>query len=117
MDTLLLKECRFLCAIGVSEEERSRKQNVIIDVEFPADTAKAAASDRIADTVDYFAVYETVKEVVETGEYHLVEALGEAVARRVLERFPVSEVTLTIRKTQPMEGKGAWAGIRMTRAR
>lgn len=117
MDTLILKECRFLSAIGITPEERAEKQEVIIDVEFPADTAKAVVSDAIADTVDYFSVYEAVKELVETREFNLVEAMGEALARRIFEKFPVSEVTLTVRKTKPMEGKGAWAGIRMTRQR
>jgi dihydroneopterin aldolase len=117
MDTLILKECRFLSAIGITPEERAQKQEVIIDVEFPTDTGKAAASDRIEDTVDYFAVYEAMKELVESQEFNLVEAMGEAIARRIFERFPVSEVTLTVRKTKPMEGRGAWAGVRMTRTR
>ena len=118
MDTLILKECRFDCAIGVTAEERAQKQPVIIDIELLADTARSAGSDLLADTIDYLQVHEAVKECVESKEYNLVEAMGESVAHMIFAKFPVNEVTLTLRKTKPMEKRnGAWAGIRMTRKR
>ena|SRR6185295_8029365 len=118
MDTLILKKCRFECAIGVTAEERAERQPVIIDVELIADTTKSAKSDVLADTVDYLKIHQAVKELVEGKEFNLVEAMGEQIAQMIFLTFPVNEVTLTVRKTKPMEKRnGAWAGIRMTRKR
>ncbi len=117
MDTLILKGCRFSCAIGVTKEERALRQPIVMDIELTVDTARATESDAIADTTDYLAVYEKVKALAEGEEVNLVETLGERVSRMIFASFPVSTLTLTIQKIRPMEGKGDWAGIRLERSR
>ena len=44
---------RVECIVGIWEWERRVKQTVIIDLEMAADIRRAAASDRIDDTIDY----------------------------------------------------------------
>lgn len=81
---------------GVTEEERASGQTFLYDVRF--EISDAALSDRIEDTVDYVAVAETVREVSDTRDFHLLEALAAAVADAVAERFAVERVRIRVRK-------------------
>ena len=118
MDTLILKECRFDCYIGIYPKERRTKQPIIIDVEIALDIRKAARSDSMKDTLDYRAVHAAMKEHIENSEYKLIETLAERLANLVLKKFRVRSVTLLLRKPAPMQKRrGAWAGLKITRSR
>jgi dihydroneopterin aldolase len=81
---------------GADEEERARGQMFLYDVRL--EVADAARSDRLADTVDYVAVAELVKDVSDGKQYHLLEALSSAVADAIIERFSVERVRVRVRK-------------------
>ena len=49
----LHKDLRIETIIGIFDWERKVKQEVSIDMEFPFDCKKAAATDSIKDTTDY----------------------------------------------------------------
>ncbi len=118
MDTLILKECRFDCSIGIFPNERRTKQPLIVDVELGVDVRKAARSGVMKDAVDYRAVHALMKQRIEKNTSFLIETLAEDLARQILKAFPVRRVTLLLRKQKPMQKrKGAWAGVRITRSR
>ena len=54
-DIIYIKDLRVKTIIGIFDWERKVKQEVSIDLEFPFDCKKAAATDSIEDTVDYKA--------------------------------------------------------------
>jgi dihydroneopterin aldolase len=49
--------------------------------------------------------------------HKLVEALGDRIARAVLEKFQVEAVTVTVRKPTPIAGVLQYAGVRIRRTR
>ena len=55
-DIIYIKDLRVKTIIGIFDWERKVKQEVSIDLEFPFDCKKAAASDSIEDTVDYKSI-------------------------------------------------------------
>ena len=81
---------------GADEAERERGQTFLFDVRL--EVADVARSDRLADTVDYVAVAELVKDVSDGRRYHLLEALSSDVADAVVERFSVEGVRVRVRK-------------------
>jgi dihydroneopterin aldolase len=89
---------------GVLEEERRDGQEFLYDISL--DVGDAGASDRIEDAVDYREVADCVREVSDSRSFNLIEALAQAVADALLERFPVSSVRVRVRKTSP-SGVGA----------
>lgn len=118
MDTLILKDCRFDCIVGVFPGERKTKQPILIDAELSLDIRKAAGSDSMKDALDYRAVHALMKEHLEKSEYFLIEAMAENLAQAILMKFPVSSVTLLVKKPKPMQKRrGAWAGVKITRSR
>lgn len=84
MDKIHIRDILLRCIIGVNDDERREKQDVVISVTLHADLSKAGASDDFADTVDYKAVKQRIVALVEKSSYYLVEALAEAIARECL---------------------------------
>lgn len=93
---------------GADEEERARGQTFLYDVRL--EVADAARSDRLADTVDYVAVAELVKDISNGRQYHLLEALSSAIADAIVERFSVERVRVRVRKpaARPAGLRVAW---------
>lgn len=104
-DRITLRGMRFLGRHGVTLEERMEPQPIEVDVELRVDLARSEASDELADTVDYSAVYGEVAAIVEGQSFRLLEALAGAIARAVLGGHPVREVEIRVRKPKaPLPG-------------
>jgi FolB domain-containing protein len=106
MDTIFLHGCAFLCNIGAEEEERNEKQKLLIDVELAIDAAVSARSKNLSDTVNYSEVYDVVKNIVENGEYILVEELAEKIAQECLKKFNSPHILVRIKKPRISENRG-----------
>ncbi len=97
-DCLFLRGLSIECIIGFIEWERRIKQTVVIDLELPLDCRRAAASDDVADTLDYKKLAKRVIAFVEASEFKLVETLAQRTALLVLEEFGVEWIRLTLNK-------------------
>ena len=102
MDRIIIKDAGFSCSIGVSEKERSRKQEIIIDVELYLSTKKAAMADSVKETVNYSEVYDLLKDIVEKNNCRLIEALAENIAKGILDRFHIKKVIVRVRKPEAL---------------
>ena len=116
MDTILIEGLAVRCIIGVGEEERREKQDVLIDIALGHDARPAGRSDRLEDAVDYRAIKRRVVALAESSQYHLVEALAERIAAICLEDPRVLEAQVTVRKPSAFRTARS-AGVRITRAR
>ena len=116
-DTILLEGIQVPAALGVTAAERRLRRPVRLDlaVEVPVD--KAGRTDRIGDTLHYKHIFDVVEDVASNQEHKLVEALGDRIARAVLEKFGADAVTVTVRKPTPMAGVIQYAGVRLRRTR
>ena len=84
---------------GVGSAERNVEQEFLIEAVMTFDAAKAGTSDRLADTLDYSAVRDKIRDVIEGPSRYLIEALAEDIAKRILEDKRIKSVEITIRKT------------------
>lgn len=107
MDIVFLRDLRVDTIIGVYDWERKIRQTVSLDLEFAADVARAAASDAIADAVDYKAVAKRLIEFISQSQFQLVETLAERVAALVLQEFPVPWVKVSLSKPGAIRGSQA----------
>ena len=62
MGTTGLKDLRVDCIVGIYPHERAVPQTVLLDIEIDYDFAAPAASDAIADAVDYDDVAASVEK-------------------------------------------------------
>lgn len=104
MDTIFLHELGIETIIGIYDWERTTPQTVSIDLEMGWDTARAAASDDIADALDYKAVSKRLIEFVGESRYQLVETLAERIAGIVLDEFGVPWVRVALHKPGAVRG-------------
>lgn len=98
MDTILIKDLVARCIIGVGEEERREKQDVLINIALSADLRVPGKTDRLEDSIDYRALKKRVVQMAEGSSYHLVEALAERIAEICLEDPKVVEARITVEK-------------------
>lgn len=98
MNSVYIKGLRAQAVIGVYDWERLVRQPLVIDLEMASDTARAAATDAIADALDYAAISQRVLALVEGSEYQLLETLADAVATMVMREFSVPWLRLRLGK-------------------
>lgn len=115
-DFIFLRHLEIETVIGIWEWERRIRQSVHLDLEMGADIPRAAAGDRIEDTLNYKAVAKRVQEFVGGSSYQLVETLAEKVAALVLEEFNVPWIRVTVNKPGAIRGaRDVGVSIRRTR--
>lgn len=86
---------------GLLPEEQLRAQPFEIDLRIEADLTKAAATDRVEDTVDYADVCQQVALAAQERSYRTLERLCSAVADRLLDRYAADSVTVKAAKPEP----------------
>ena len=117
-DCVSIRDLSVSAVIGVHNWERETEQTLIFSVDLVPATAylrRAAATDDLADALDYSAVASTITAVVRDGKFHLIETAAERVAERLLADFPVSWLRLEVRK--PIANASYTATITIERAR
>jgi dihydroneopterin aldolase len=119
VDRIVLTNMTFLARHGVEPREKLEPQRFEVDVELQADLQPAGLEDDLTRTVDYAGVYVTVRQIVESTTYNLIEALAEAIAHELLrEHERLSEVLVRIRKPEVrLGGPLAHASVEIRRRR
>jgi len=102
---------------GARPYEKEAGQRLEVDLELDPTDDRAEKSDRLADAVDYDALYTTLREVVEQRSYHLLETLAGAAAEEILLRFKVRRVKVRISKQNLGWTTGGRAVIEVERKR
>jgi len=116
---ILLANMAFQARHGVHDWEKVQPQRFEVDVELGLDLQPSALEDDLIRTVDYGPVYDTVRQVVESTTYNLLEALAEAICHELLASQPlVEEVTVRVRKPEVrLGGPLEYAGVEVRRRR
>lgn len=116
MDRILIHDLLVRCILGVNDEERREKQDVVINVALSADLSRPGKSDRFGDTVDYRAIKKRIVALAENSRYHLIEALADAVAGICLEHPAIAEVQVRVEKPSALRFARS-VGVEMNRKR
>ena len=101
IDKIIISGLRVFGHHGVTEDERDRGQDFLIDVEISADLTRASSSDSIGDTLDYSGVVKEVQRIVSFERFHLLEALANRIADAALENTIALSVVVRIVKPEP----------------
>lgn len=116
MDRVFIEALEIECVIGIYDWERKIKQSVILDMEMAFDNRKPAASDDIADTLDYKAISKRLIQFVSESSFGLVETLAERCCALVLEEFNTNHITLKLSKPGAVRGAKA-VGVILERSK
>jgi FolB domain-containing protein len=98
MDHILVKDLLVRGVIGITERERERPQDILVNLIIFTDTLRAAESDHIDDCVDYSKIAKKIVAHVEKNQRYTVEALAADVAALCLEEKGVEGVRVRVEK-------------------
>ncbi len=98
MDRIVIEDLLLRCIVGVNPEERTKLQDVNLQVTLYADLRRAGRSDDLADTIDYKGLKGDIRALVEGSAYLLIERLAHEVARLCLRRPGVERVQVRVEK-------------------
>ena len=115
---IIVQGIQFSGHCGVSPDERSKAQPLLVDLEVDCDNDLSTKTDRIHDTIDYAEMVDRVIDIGTQHHYCLVEALAERITQTLLDEFPALSVRIWLRKTTPpLTAKVDSVGIRLHRVR
>ena len=116
MDQILIIDLLARGVIGITDRERARPQNILINAVLFTDTSRAAQTDNIADCVDYSKVAKKLLAHTEVAARHTVEALVNDLARLCLEESGVQGVRIRVEKPGAVRFAGS-VGVEIERFR
>lgn len=104
MDKLRLKGLEFYGRHGTELWEKQNGCRFRVDLELGADFSRAAATDRLQETLDYRVIYSRARHVVEGESHNLIEKIAGRLVDEMFRTFSVEEVTVRVAKTEARIG-------------
>ena len=99
--TVKVRNVEFQGAHGASAAERKSPRRFQVDVDLTFPITRAAASDRLADTINFQDVCALLVEVGTSGSRRLLEAVAGAMVDALRARWPFASIELELRKLHP----------------
>ncbi len=115
VDQIHIKDLLCRAIIGTLPEERVQKQDVIINITLFSDHT-AAASDDLADAIDYRDIINPTIKLVETAEFFLIEKLALEILKLCFTDGRVERAIVTVEKPRAVP-YAASAGVTVDRTR
>ena len=97
-DRIRIRDLHLRTIIGINDEERRARQDVLINIELRADTHAAGVSDDIEDAVNYRTITKRIINLVEDSQFYLVEKLAAEIASICLENARVERAIVRVEK-------------------
>ena len=101
MDKIIIKGAKFDLHLGVTEEERKTKQQILVDVTLFFDITAAVSMDDIEKSINYSHVSKRINTIL-AKEYKLIETVAETIAQEILTAFPAHKVKICVKKPQAL---------------
>ncbi len=103
---------------GVFDVEKRTGQRFVVDLVLGLDTRAAAASDDLADTVNYGSLVDEVKAAVEGDPVDLIETVVQRIADACLSDSRVEWARVTLHKPDaPIDATFSDVALTITRTR
>ncbi len=115
-DRIEIKDLLVRGIVGLNENERRKRQDILVNLMLVTDIRTAAAADDIEGACNYRSVSKSIIRMVEASSYFTVEKLATEIAHLILEQHPVEEVTVSVEKPGALRFARS-VGVTITRNR
>jgi 7,8-dihydroneopterin aldolase/epimerase/oxygenase len=113
-DSVFVRGLEFEGNHGYTAAERRGTRRFRVNLTLELALTEAVASDRIADTVDYWKVSEIAVALGTKSTFKLLEALAGAIGAKIQELYPHARVIVELEKlAPPCPGVPASCGVRV----
>ena len=96
--TIHIKNLRLRTFIGFNEEERIKKQDVVINITLKYDASAASQTDNVDDACNYKVLTKQVIEMVENRSFNLLEKMAADIIALIRELDEVLQAEVEIDK-------------------
>ena len=104
IDTLRISALSINTRIGVHAWEQRISQKLLLDISIPVDIS--TCNNELTNTIDYFALCQSVTQFVESNTFTLIETVAERVAALIKDTFTVNTLTVTVCKPHAVGNAG-----------
>jgi D-erythro-7,8-dihydroneopterin triphosphate epimerase len=115
-DRIFIRDLTIRCIVGVDEEERREKQDILVHLTLHTDLRRAGRTDALEDTVDYRALKKRILHLAEESRFRLIEALAQSIAEECLREQRVEQVEVVVEKPGALRFART-AGVALVRRR
>ena len=98
MDKIYINELLVRCIIGINQEERRDKQDILINIILHCNLKIAATNDNFKDAIDYRSIKQKIFSMAESSHFFLIESLAENVANICLKESGVTTAHVLVEK-------------------
>ena len=102
MDRIIIRDLRANALIGTLEREKKYRQEISAALTLELDLAPAGKSDDLTKSVDYSEIARRAQHIMETGRFQLLEALGAALGKMLMEYAPVVRASVVLEKPRAL---------------
>lgn len=97
-DYLFIEDFKTDARVGITAEERAHPQTLTLQLKIFLDLKKAGRTDDLHSTLDYAAVTESIKTLLEQKEFLLVEKVAKDIADKILKEKIVMGIEVKVGK-------------------
>ncbi len=115
-DQIHIKDLLLRTVIGINDEERRNRQDVLINLTLDVDMRRAGETDDIQYAVNYRTLTKQIIQLVEGSEFYLVEKMAAEIARICLSDPGVQRAVVTVEKPGALRFARS-VGVTIERAR
>ncbi len=107
-DRIHIRDLLLRGIVGINDEERRNRQDILINITLDADTRPAGRSDAIEDAVNYRTITKRVIRMVEASRFYLVERLAAEIAAISMADPRVEAARKRLRSRRALAVRATW---------
>ena len=115
MSFITIVDLEVFYRVGVTDEERSQPQRLLLTIDIKFDFSSAAVSGRVGRTIDYHEVTKHLIKLGESRNWKLIESVAADIATKILSEFRPESVTVEVKKFSIPEAR--YVSVSLTKQR
>lgn len=96
--TIHIHQLEVLAHVGVTENERSHRQRLSLNITVWPETEFGQLDDDITNAVNYSAIAVEVEGIVRQHTTKLIETLADTIAAQLVRSYPITKATVEVQK-------------------
>ena len=102
-----IKNLKILANIGITSEERKKKQLLKVTLNFSYNVSKGRDLEKISNLKDYSRITKSLKKFINESKYNTLEKLIIASSFMLEKKFKIKKIKIIINKTAVAKRYGA----------
>ena len=99
-----IKNISLQALIGTNPHERVQTQPIVVNVLLQVDGSRCAATDDLADSVDYAQLTDRISSLVTSSSFQLLESLATAILDLIMQDSRIVSATVEVDKPEALPG-------------